>query len=57
MSDRPTSVEGVPDDALDRIRERVLEREREQLNYKQVHGLRPDLKEIVEEEVTEEHIE
>lgn len=57
MADRPTSVEGVPDEVLNRIRERVLQKEREQLSYKQVHNLRPDLKKIVEQEITEEYVD
>lgn len=57
MSDRPTQVDGVPDEVLDRIRERVLSKEQEQRDYKRVHGLRPELKEIVEQEVTEEHVD
>lgn len=57
MSDRQHRVDNVPDEALNRIRERVLAREQEQRDYKQVHGLKPDLKEIVEQEITEEHLE
>lgn len=57
MADRPTSVDGVPDEVLDRIRERVLTKEREQLSYRQVHGLRPDLKKIVDQEITEEYVD
>jgi hypothetical protein len=57
MSDRPTHLDGVPDGALDRIRERVLAKEQEQRDYKMVHGLRPELKEIIEQEVTEEHLD
>ena len=57
MSNRPTHLNGVPDRALDRIRERVLAKEQEQRDYKMVHGLRPELKEIIEQEVTEEHLD
>lgn len=57
MAERPTSLEGVPDEVLDRIRERVLQKEREQLSYQRVHNLRPDLKKIVEQEITEEYID
>jgi hypothetical protein len=57
MSDRPTYLDGVPDETLDRIRERVLAKEQEQRDYKMVHGLRPELKEIIEEEITEEHLD
>lgn len=57
MGDRQNRVDNVPEEALDRIRERVLAKEQEQRDYKQVHGLRPELKEIVEQEITEEYIE
>jgi hypothetical protein len=53
----PNKVEGVPEEVLQTIRDRVLAKEEEQLDYKMVHGLRPELKEIVEQEVTEEHLE
>lgn len=56
MTDQST-VEGVPDEVLKTIRDRVLAKEEEQLDYKMVHGLRPELKEIVEQEVTEEHLD
>lgn len=57
MSERPTEVEGVPNEVLDRIRERVLAKEQEQQDYKMVHNLRPDLKEIVEQEITEDYLD
>lgn len=57
MSDRPTHLDGVPDETLDRIRERVLAKEQEQRDYKMVHGLRPELKEIIEQEITEEDLD
>lgn len=57
MGDRQHEVENVPDEALDRIRNRTLAKEQEQRDYKQVHGLRPELKTIIEQEVTEEHLE
>jgi len=57
MSERPTEVEGVPDEVLDRIRERVLAKEQEQQDYKTVHGLRPQLKEIIEQEITEDYLD
>lgn len=57
MSDRPTHLDGVPDESLDRIRERVLAKEQEQRDYKMVHGLRPELKEIIRQEITEEHLD
>jgi 5,10-methenyltetrahydromethanopterin hydrogenase len=57
MSDRPTHLDGAPDEVLDRIRERVLAKEQEQRDYKMVHGLRPELKEIVEQEITEDHLD
>lgn len=56
MTDQNT-VEGVPDEVLKTIRDRVLAKEEEQLDYKMVHGLRPELKEIVEQEVTEDHLD
>lgn len=57
MSNRPTEVEGVPNEVLDRIRERVLQKEQEQRDYKMVHNLRPGLKEIIEQEITEEYLD
>lgn len=57
MSDRPTHLDHVPDETLDRIRERVLAKEQEQRDYKMVHGLRPELKEIIEQEITEEDLD
>lgn len=57
MSDRPTHLDGVPDKILDQIRERVLAKEQEQRDYKMVHGLRPELKEIIEQEITEDHLD
>jgi hypothetical protein len=57
MSDRPTHLDGVPDETLDQIRERVLAKEQEQRDYKMVHGLRPELKEIIEQEITEDHLD
>lgn len=50
-------VDNVPDEVLERIRERVLAKEQEQRDYKQVHGLRPELKTIIEQEITEEYLE
>lgn len=57
MSDRPTHLDDVSDETLDRIRERVLAKEQEQRDYKMVHGLRPELKQIIEQEITEEHLD
>lgn len=57
MSDRPTHLDGVPDEILDQIRERVLAKEQEQRDYKMVHGLRPELKKIIEQEITEEYFD
>lgn len=57
MADRPTSVEGVPDEVLDSIREQVLLKEQEQLSYRKPHGLRPDLKQIIDHEITEEYVD
>lgn len=57
MSERQQRVDNVPDEVLERIRERVLSKEQEQRDYKQVHGLRPELKAIIEQEITEEHLE
>lgn len=57
MSDRPTEVEGVPNEVLDRIRERVLQKEEEQRDYKMVHNLRPELKKIIEQEITEDYLD
>lgn len=57
MSDRPNEVENVPNAVLDRIRERVLAKEQEQRDFKRVHGLRPELKEIFEQEITEDYLD
>lgn len=57
MPGEPSQVEGVEQETLDRIRNRVLEKEEEQADYKQVHNLRPKLKEIVEQEITEENLD
>lgn len=57
MSDRPTEVDGVPNEVLDRIRERVLAKEQEQRDYKMVHGLRPELKDIIEQEITKNSLD
>jgi len=57
MSGQSSRVEGVSKEMLDRIRNRVLEKEEEQADYKQVHKLRPQLKEIFEQEITEEHLD
>jgi len=54
MSDRPTHLDEVPDEILDQIRERVLAKEQEQRDYKTVYGLRPELKEIIQQEITED---
>jgi hypothetical protein len=47
-------LDGVPDEILDQIRERVLAKEQEQRDYKTVYGLRPELKEIIQQEITED---
>ncbi len=57
MSDRPTHLDGVSDETLDRIRKRVLAKEQEQRDYRMVQGLRPDLKQIIEQEVTEDNLD
>lgn len=57
MSDRPTEVDGVPDEVLDTIRDRVLAKEEEQRDYKMVHNLRPELKKIIGQEITEDHLD
>jgi hypothetical protein len=57
MGERPTHLDGVPDEILDQVRERVLGKEQEQRDYKMVHGLRPELKEIIEQEITEDHLD
>lgn len=57
MSDRPTHLDGVSDETLDRIRKRVLAKEQEQRDYRRVQGLRPDLKQIIEQEVTEDNLD
>lgn len=41
----------IDEDTIMRIRERVLEAEKEQLHLKRAHGIIPEIKRIVEEEV------
>lgn len=57
MSKRPTHLDGVSDETLDRIRKRVLAKEQEQRDYRMVQGLRPELKQIIEQEVTEDNLD
>lgn len=51
MSDSNPDVGGIDQETVTRIQERVLQKEKEQLHLKKVHGIIPDIKEIIEEEV------
>lgn len=57
MKDNPEWVEGVSQDTMERIKDRVLVEEESMLHYQRPPKIRPDLKEIIEEEITEENIE
>lgn len=56
MSDRPTIVEGVPAETLEQVRERILSAEREKLDQKLPRGVRVQIKEIIEQEITDDYI-
>lgn len=51
------SPEGIPPEALERIKARVLKKEESMLHYRRPPKIRPDLKEIVEEEIGEEYLD
>ncbi len=57
MASGASSVDGVSDDTLEFIKARVLEKEEELLDYKRPPKIRPDLKEIIEQEITEENLQ
>ena len=57
MTERSDPPEGVPAEALERIKAGVLEKEESMLHYRRPPKIRPDLKEIVEEEIGEEYVE
>lgn len=57
MSDNPERVEGVSKETMEQIKDRVLVKEESMLHYQRPPKIRPDLKEIIEEEITEENIE
>jgi hypothetical protein len=57
VTERSDPPEGVPAEALERIKAGVLEKEESMLHYRRPPKIRPDLKEIVEEEIGEEYIE
>lgn len=46
-------LEGVGSEALVRIRERTLKAEKKQLHMRKTHNIIPEIKEIIEEEVSE----
>lgn len=56
MSSGASSVDGVSEETLEFIKARVLEKEEELLDYKRPPKIRPDLKEIIEQEITEENL-
>lgn len=51
MSQGPDVEVDIDEQAVKRIRERVLEAEKEQLHLKLPRGIIPEIKQIVEEEV------
>jgi hypothetical protein len=51
MSQGPDTEVDVDEEAVKRIRERVLEAEKKQLHLKRPHGIIPEIQQIVEEEV------
>lgn len=53
----PNSPETIPPEALERIKARVLKKEESMLHYRRPPKIRPDLKEIVEEEIDEEYLD
>lgn len=57
MDGSSSGVDGVSDETLETIKARVLAKEESMLHYRRPPKIRPDLKEIIEEEVTEEHLE
>ncbi len=57
MATGSTSVDGVSEETLEFIKARVLEKEEELLDYKRPPKIRPDLKEIIEQEITEDNLE
>jgi len=56
MASGESTVEGVSEETLDSIKARILEKEEELLDYKRPPKIRPDLKEIIEQEITEENL-
>jgi hypothetical protein len=56
MANQSDLPDGIPPEALERIRARVLEKEESMLHYRRPPKIRPDLKEIVEEEIDEEYL-
>lgn len=57
MSNRSNQSDNIPPKALERIKARVLEKEESMLHYRRPPKIRPDLKEIVEEEISEEYLD
>lgn len=53
MSGSEKQAVDVDDETIRRIRERTLEAEQKQLHRKKAHNIIPELKSIVEEEVSE----
>lgn len=49
--------EDIPSEALERIKARVLQTEESMLHYRRPPKIRPNLKEIVEEEIDEEYLD
>jgi hypothetical protein len=43
----------VDDEAISQIQDQVLKAEKKQLHLRQPHGIIPEIKEIIEEEITE----
>lgn len=57
MASGSTSVDGVSEETVEFIKARILEKEEELLDYQRPPKIRPDLKEIIEQEITEENLE
>lgn len=57
MSDNSGGVAGVSEETMERIKAKVLEKEESMLHYQRPPKIRPDLKEIIEQEITEENLE
>jgi hypothetical protein len=57
MPNRSKAPENIPSEALERIKAEVLKKEESMLHYRRPPKIRPDLKEIVEEEIDEDYLD